>query len=107
MDLTKDSEKLFCLIYKNYLEKIKSGMSKSAANSFGSSHTIHEQLCPNWHFEDVDEACRQLSRSGLLKCFWADGIAFETSITDPGIIYMENKFKDGLLSVVDFVTKFL
>lgn len=75
MELTKDSEKLICLIYKDYLEKRKSGLSKSKANEFGSSHDIHERLCPNWIFEDVDDTCRELHRAGLLTCFWADNIA--------------------------------
>lgn len=107
MDLTKDSEKLLCLLYKSYLEKVNSGLSKSTANAFGDSHKIHDTLCPDWLFEDVDETCRQLSRAGFLKCFWADGIASETSLSDSGIVYMENRFKNSLLSVADFLSNFL
>lgn len=107
MDLTKDSEKLICLLYKDYLEKHKSGLSKSSSNSFGSSHDIHERLCPDWIFEDVDDTCRELSRAGLLHCLWADNIAYHVTLSDSGIIYMENRFKNGLLGVVDFLSKFL
>lgn len=107
MELTKDSEKLICLIYKDYLEKRKSGLSKSKANSFGSSHDIHEKLCPNWIFEDVDDTCRELSRCGLLDCFWADNIAYRVTLSDSGIIYMENRFKNGLLGVIEFITNFI
>ena len=107
MDLTKDSEKLLCLLYKDYLEKRKSGLSKSSSNSFGNSHDIHEHLCPDWIFEDVDDTCRELSRVGLLHCLWADNIAYHVALSDSGIIYMENRFKNGLLGVVDFLSKFL
>lgn len=107
MNLTKDSEKLICLLYKDYLEKRKSGLSKSKANSFGSSHNIHENLCPDWIFEDVDDTCRELSRAGLLHCLWADDIAYNVNLSDSGIIYMENRFKNGLLGVADFLSKFL
>lgn len=107
MKLTKDSDKLICLLYKTYLEKRKSGLSKSAANSFGSSHDIHENLCPDWIFEDVDDTCRELSRANLLDCLWADNIAYHVSISDSGIIYMENRFVNGLLEVTDFISKFI
>lgn len=107
MNLTKGSEKLICVLYRNYLEKLKSGVPKSKAKLFGSSHTIHQQLCSDWLFEDVDETCRELSRAKLLNCFWADNIAFQVSLSDSAIIYMENRFKNGLLDVIDFLTKFI
>lgn len=105
--LTKDSEKLICVMYKCYLEKRKSGMSKSSANRWGTSHVIHEELLPEWSFTDVDDTCRELSRAGLIKCSWADNIACRISISDSGISYMENRFKNGLTGVVDFITKFI
>lgn len=107
MELTRDSEKLICVMYKDYLEKRKSGQSKSQANSFGSSHNIHERLLPDWIFEDVDDTCRELSRAGLLNCMWADDIAYRVRISDQGIIYMENRFKNGLSGVIDFISKFI
>ena len=107
INLTKDSEKLLCVMYKDYLEKRKSGMSKSRANYFGTSHVIHEELLPKWSFEDVDDTCRELSRAGLINCSWADNIAIWISISDLAISYMENRFKNGLLGVVDFLTKFI
>lgn len=107
MELTKDSEKLICIMYKSYLEKRKAGLPKSQANTFGSSHNIHEELCPEWIFEDVDDTCRELSRAGLLNCFWADNIAYSVNISDSGIILMENRFKNGLMGVIEFLSKFI
>lgn len=107
MNLTKDSEKLLCLLYKDYLEKRKSGLSKSNSNSFGSSRDIHVRLCPDWIFKDVDDTCRELSRAGLLHCAWADNIAYHVILSDSAIIYMENRFKNGLLSVIDFLSSFI
>ena len=105
MELTKDSEKLICLLYKDYLRKRKSGISKSSAKSFGSSHDIHASLCPELIFEDVDNACCELSRADMLDCFWADGIAYHVELSDTCIVYMENRFKNGLAEVVDFISK--
>lgn len=105
--ITKDSEKLITVMYKQYLENRKSGMAKSRAACLGSSHTIHESLLPKWSFKDVDDTCRELNRAGLVSCIWADNIAFRVSISDSGIIYMENRFKNGLAEVIDFIAKFI
>lgn len=107
MELTKDSDKLICLMYKDYLEKRKSGITKSIAKNFGSSHDIHRRLCPKWIFEDVDDTCRELSRAGFIDCIWADNIAFHVRISDSAIMYLENRFKNGLLDVLNFLTNFL
>lgn len=107
MELTKDAEKLICQLYKKYLEKRKSNISKSNARTFGSSHNIHEDLCPNLLFEDVDDTCRELSRAGLVNCLWADNIAYEVFLSDSGIIYMENRFKNDIIAVSSFISQFI
>lgn len=105
--LTKDSETLICHIYKAYLEKRKSGIPKSDANYFESSEVIHRELLPEWLFEDVDDTCRELSRAKLICCKWGDDISIDIKISDLGISYMENRFKNGLAGVIDFITKFI
>lgn len=105
--LTNDSERLIAVMYKNYLDKRKSGKSKSESNYFSDSHVIHQNLIPEWCFEDVDDTCRELSRAGLINCRWADNIAIYISISDEGLIHMENRFKNGLKSVIDFLSQFI
>ena len=56
-------------------------------------------------FEDVDDTCRELSRANLLNCFWADNIAYNVILSDNAIIYMENRFKNGLTEVLEFIDK--
>ncbi len=107
IELTKDSKKLIRTLYKSYLKKRKSGVAASEARDFGSSQVIHKQLLPDWKFEDVDDACRSLSQKGLLNCFWADNIAYFVSISTDGIVYMEKRFKNKLIKIVDFATKFI
>ena len=103
-ELTKDSEKLLCVIYKDYLEKRKTGKTKSEANYYDSSHVIHENLLPQWLFDDVDDTCRELSRAGMIDCIWGDNIAIRIHLSDQGISYMENRFKNGLNEVMDFIS---
>lgn len=106
-DLSHDADKLLCVLYKSFLEKRKNGISKSNAKVFGSSHNIHKELLPSWIFEDVDDTCRELSRNGFLNCLWGDDIAFQVSLSDTAIVYMENRFKHGLSEVAKFVANFL
>ena len=107
MELTKDADKLICIFYKSYLEKRKAGSSKTLARNLGSSHYIHQTLCPSWIFEDVDDTCRELSRSGLLDCLWANNVAYQVFLSDSGIFYMENRFKNDLVELTDFISKFI
>ena len=107
MDITKDAQKLLAILYKTYLEKRKSNISKTKAKTFGSSKEIHKQLCPEWIFEDVDDTCRELSRSKLLVCYWADNIAYNVELSDSAIAYMDNKFKNGLKEVANFIANLI
>lgn len=107
MDLriTKDSDALICLLYKQYCQNRKDGISKSNAKMFGSSKEIQSAIAPKWSFDDVDETCRELHRANLIGCFYADNVVYQCWLSDNGIVYMENRFKDGLTSVLDYLEK--
>lgn len=98
--ISRDADALICVLYKEYMQRRKSGESKQKARNMGGSPEIHEKLLPKWSFEDVDETCREISRAGLVNCSWADNIAYIVVLSDDGIIYMENRFKDGLSSII-------
>lgn len=104
--LTKDSDALICLMYKNYCEARKNGISKSKAKQLGSCETIHDCLTPNWSIEDTLETANELNRAGLINCLYADNTIYTSSISDEGISYMESRFKDNLLSIVEYLSKF-
>lgn len=69
IELSKDNDFLICSLYKNYLEKVKNGSSKSDARWLGSSDYIQENLLTDWSKDDVATACWGLHSKGLLKCF--------------------------------------
>lgn len=98
--LTKDADALVCVLYKTYLQRRKDGKTKREARDMGSSATVHEQLLPKWQFEDVDDTCRELSCKGLIDCLYADDVAWEVSLSDDGICYMQKRFVNGLASVL-------
>jgi len=101
--LTKDSDALICLLYKQYCQCRKDGISKTDAKYFGCSSDIQRNIIPKWIFADVDETCRELGRAGLLECNVSDQMVIRCWLSDPGIIYMENRFKDGLVSLLEYI----
>ena len=102
-ELTKDADKMLCIIYKMYLEKTKDGMSKTAANAFEEDFYRFDKLLSKWHPDDITTTFLELGQKGYLKIY----ISGNFEITNQAIIYMENRFKNGLLDLVDFVTKFI
>lgn len=105
IELTKEADALLCVLYKAYLEKRENGLSKVQAKSFGSSLDIQESLTTRMNPEDTDETCWELHRSGMVNCYRADCIAYTVQLNDEGIIYMENRFKNGLNEVLNYLAK--
>lgn len=103
--LSKDADRLICLIYKYYLELKNNGFSKTDAKSFGNSRNVNQKIIPEWSFEDTDDTCRELDRASLLDIFYADNECAEISLSDNGIIYMENRFFNKIDKLVDYIDK--
>lgn len=105
IELTKEADALICSIYKRYKEQRKSGATKSQAKYLGSSDEIHESLSLKWPLEDTIDACLELCKSELLDCSLADDAIASAHLSNQGIIYMENRFKNGLQEVTDYLVK--
>lgn len=103
MQLTKDADKLVCSMYKSYLEKRKSGVDKTNARHFQPKEITSYKLCADWNIHDVKDTVAEVSRAGLGDMYY-DGGFFAN---DQFIIYMENRFKNGLSEVVDFISKLI
>lgn len=107
VQLTKDSNKLLCILYKTYLQRIKDGTDKYYAKSFGSSHKINNMMIPEWSIYKIDETCRELDRSGFLECGYYDGHVFRSTLNDDAIIYMEQRFKNGVKEFLEYFSKII
>ncbi len=103
VELTKDAEYLLCTLYKVYSEKLKSGISKAQARCFGSSEDIFTNYLSEWLFEDVNTTCYELKHAEMLSILNADNIAYSVSLTDKAIIYMENRFKNNIEELLNFI----
>lgn len=103
-NLTKNAKKLISLMYGLYLENRELGKNKSQSKHMGGSAVIKEKLLIDWEIADIDDTCRELSRTGLLKCFFAGPSIYNAWLTDAGIAYLESRFKNGLKDVVEFLS---
>lgn len=103
MELTKDSDKLICSAYKNYLERRKSGESKLNAKHFKSGFYKEIKALASWNEQDVRDTLAELKRANFVKLYIDGGF----QLNDSAIIYMENRFKNGLADVTEFLSKFI
>lgn len=98
-ELTKDADKMLCCLYKEYLQRIKSGSSKSSSKFFNMEYTSTDNVLSQWHNDDVCATRSELSKKGLLKAYMSGN--FE--LTDEAVSYMENRFKNGLSEVIKYL----
>lgn len=103
MQLTKDTDKMLCLIYEEFLERRKNGLSKSNAKTFERPAALQEQFLQGIHKDDIYDALVELKRNNLIRAYYDMGF----QLNDSAIIYMENRFKNGLKEVTDFISKFI
>lgn len=103
MELTKDADKMICCIYKTFLQRRKSGISKSSAKQFSDDYFQSDKQLSSWLPDDLDDTLLEIGRAGLVAVYLGGNF----DLTDSGIIYMENRFKNGLNEVIDFISKLI
>lgn len=99
-ELTKDADKVICYIYKEYLERHKSGMSKSQAKEFDGSFYHNIKALSKWNAADVSDTLQELHNQKLIN----KNVIGDFTLSDSAISYMENRFKKGLSEVMDFIS---
>ncbi len=98
--LTQDAEYLLCELYNAYRMRRKNGAPSDEAKLFGDSTTIQEEYIQQWPTDDIDEASRELSRKGMLKCLYGDDTLLNCYLLPDGIVYMEHRFGDNFDKLV-------
>ena len=102
-NLTKDADLLVCCAYREYLKRRKSGIPKRQANTFHPDFKDSIPKLSDWLFDDYLFTISELKKVGFVHTS-LDGTF---CITSQCIIYMENRFKNGLKEVADFISKFI
>lgn len=98
-EITKQSYKFLCLLYKEYLQRCNT-MSCISASVFNYVPvSIHEHISK----EDCRQCLIELNDNDLVKLY-VDG-GFRLSST--AIVHMENRFKKDISSVVSFIASII
>lgn len=103
MEFSKDGYKLACIIYKEYLNKRKNGVSKLESKYFGYNFYKDIPELKSENEDDIDATLSELNHAGFLEKYVDGGF----KILDEGIIYMENRFKNGIGELIDIISKFI
>lgn len=99
--LSRDADKALCLIYKEYLSRRKNNISKSSACCFNS--TDFYTLFPSVNMEDFSSNLEELKGNHLIELYIEGSFILNSN----AIVYMENRFKNGILELSDFIAKFI
>ncbi len=101
--MTKDAEKFLCICYRDYLSRIKSGLSKVESRRFSGNYKTENTKFSDWHNDDFLAARNELKQNNMLKIELSDAF----SILPDGIEYMENRLKNGLKEFADIISDFI
>ncbi|MCL2697932.1 MAG: hypothetical protein FWE74_07610 [Oscillospiraceae bacterium] len=100
MNVTKDSEKLLVTTYKIYIERRKSGIKKDDAKHFEFNFYLNDKYLSKWIREDVVSCLRKLVNKNLI---WFS-LSKDFVLNDDAIILMENRFKDGVKEIKEWLS---
>ena len=105
--LTKEAKTVLYHMYKEYLARRDNHVPRARAKGFGSAESIHASLFPDWSLEDIEDVLRELGRNNFLNNLYADDTVYDCELSNSAIVKMESQKKETLLSVADFISKFI
>lgn len=98
--LSKDADKMLCILYRAYLSNRQNGVDKYNAKHYSYSEIKALKPFDSWNDEDTKATISELSRAGFGTMFMDCGFM----ANDEFVIHMENRFKNGLKEVIDFIS---
>lgn len=81
----------------------KSDIPKSSAAEFSSPENLVNEFMQGTSPDYIRDCIQELRKIKFVRCTVIGTFRLE----DPAIIYMENRFKNGLKEVTDFISKFI
>lgn len=105
-DLTKEQKYLLLSIYQEVLNR-QPALPMEKANYFEDSDIVQELILPDQSSDHVSDLCWKLKAKGYIHCSPGDNLANDIVLTDKTIIYMENRFKNGIKDIAVFLSNFL
>lgn len=103
MNITKESEKLLCCMYKIYLERRKQGVPKTIAIEFEDGFYLSDRHLKKFSKADISCCLNELKNNKLIH----ENIVGDVFLEDYTIFYMENRFKNGAKEVLEFLSNLI
>ena len=70
VSISKDADKLLCVLYKEFLNRRKNGFTKMAARRFKAGTIPTLEPITDWQASDITDAMLELAKADLLVSFW-------------------------------------
>lgn len=104
--LTNEQKYLLVSMYKEVLSR-QPALSMEESNYFFDSDEVKDMFLPDLSSDYVSTLCWKLKSKGYISCNRGDDLANNIRLEDSTIIYMENRFKNGIKDVLDFIAKII
>ena len=101
--MTKNAKKMLCCLYKEYLKRVKSGKPETSSKTFDKYYVSSDKILSKWHSEVFNETKNELKKSGYL----STDVTGSYTLTSEAINFMENRFKNNIGKLTEFITKFI
>lgn len=105
-DLTKNQKYVITQIYKQYLLNSESDQIDNP-NYFYDADSIKHLFGSRFSDDELDNILIALTDKGYLNGCYDEVSVSEFGVSDKTIIYMENKFKNGLKDILTFLSNFM
>ena len=89
------------IIYDEYQNRRKIGMSKTEAILFSYPSALQTEFLQGFHEDDIIDALTELANNGLVKLYYDCGFL----LNDSAIIYMENRLQNKVNLIFDIISK--
>lgn len=99
MELTKNADKVLCVIYKIYLKRIKDGVGMEKASLFEYDFTKEDKAFTKMEESAIFMALSELGDAGYIRRYTDGGFLLNRS----AVVKMENRFSDGMKEVLSYI----
>ena len=105
-DLTKKQKYVILQLYKEYLSNYSSGKNQNP-NYFPDASYIKHLFSDRFSDDELDDILLSLLHKEYITGYKDEDSVSEFGVSDKTIIYMDNKFKNGLKDILTFLSNFM
>lgn len=99
-ELTNETKFVLQTLYKEYLDRINNGISKSQAKEFKYAKFVYDELFSEMLYDDFYDSIKELDIKDFLDCMYGNNTAVKISLTNKSIVEMENRFAKNVKKII-------